>query len=65
MTTTEQTHKATVSNFIPDTDFHYRTFYYSPGIGFDKGTLVYVGMNEWRTKEEAERAAARWLHLRA
>lgn len=54
-------YKATVSDRIPDTAFPYRTFYYAPGMGFDTGNLVSVGFNEWRTREEAQEAADKWM----
>jgi hypothetical protein len=52
--------KATVSDRIPDTEFPYRVFCYSPGMGFNTVQLVYVGRNEYRTLAEATEAAAEW-----
>jgi hypothetical protein len=49
-----------ISDRIPDTNFPYRTFYYSPGSGFETGRLVYVGFNEWRTHGEAVTASNKW-----
>lgn len=57
-------HEARISDRIPDTAFPFRVFYYSPGMGFDTGNLVYVGRNEYRTRSEAETAAAKWLEAR-
>lgn len=60
MSALELKREAKVSHRIPDTDFHYRVFYYSPGMGFDAGNLVYVGRSEWRTLEEAQAEAEKW-----
>ena len=62
--TTELKSKATVSHRIPDTAFPYRVFYYSPGMGFDAGNLVYVGRSQWRTLEEAQAEAEKWTEVR-
>ena len=56
--------EAKVSHRIPETDFPYRVFYYSPGMGFDAGTLVSVGRSEWRTLEEAQAEAEKWTEAR-
>ena len=62
--TDELKSRATVSHRIPDTAFPYRVFYYSPGMGFDAGTLVFVGRSEWRTLEEAQAEAEKWTEAR-
>ena len=64
MSAIELKSKATVSHRIPNTDFPYRVFYYSPGMGFDAGDLVYVGRSQWRTLEEAQAEAEKWTEAR-
>lgn len=53
-------YKATVSDRVPNSAFPYRVFCYSPGMGFDTGSLVYVGRSEFRTEQEAREWAAQW-----
>ena len=62
--TEELKHKATISDRIPDTAFPYRVFHYALGMGFDTGSLVYVGRNEFRTLKEAQEHAEKWLKVR-
>ena len=64
MSAIELKSEAKVSHRIPDTAFPYRVFYYSPGMGFDAGTLVSVGRSEWRTLEEAQAEAENWTEAR-
>ena len=64
MSAPEVKSEAKVSHRIPDVAFPYRVFYYSPGMGFDAGTLVFVGRSEWRTLEEAQAEAKKWTEAR-
>jgi hypothetical protein len=41
-------------------DGWWKTFYYSPGTGFDVGQRMFYGRNEWRTEEQAIQAQVEW-----
>ncbi len=47
-------------NVSKGNDGIWRTFYYCPGMGFDYGSEVYYGRNEWRTESEALSAKTEW-----
>jgi len=60
MMNNEPKHEARVSDKIPGKAFPFRVFYYAPGMGFDRGNLVYVGRSDFRFKDEADAAAVKW-----